>query len=234
MTAKENFSAGTQTKANIPIASMVSAIPPPQGTGWMPVASVPLSVMSAPWSPMKAVIGPVHVTFYYRIVVVSGVTYLQIWNNRYESYAARAFSVTVGGVPAGVGAITDASLQSAAQALLTHLQASGCQQTADSVVSAFQTAYNTAGAGTALTVDGLYGAGTAAALQAVLSAGSGGTAPAGCVATASSTAPSTAITPASGGLTGAPMTTGTTLLIGAGVLSVGLISYALYRRHQRA
>jgi hypothetical protein len=90
----------------------------------------------------------------------------------------------------GFGAITDAALQSAAVALLSDLQSSGCVNGYDQAVADFQSAWNTANAGSPLVLsngtpgaDGLYGANTQAALQATLNAvGISQQAPTGCVA----------------------------------------------------
>lgn len=88
--------------------------------------------------------------------------------------------------------ITDAALQAAAQTLLTDLQTNGCSTTADTNVSAFQTAWNASNAGTPLVLssgqagaDGLYGENTQSALQATLNASGADPppqAPSGCVA----------------------------------------------------
>jgi len=85
--------------------------------------------------------------------------------------------------------LTDTAVVNAATALNDSLTSNGCQNSANSDVSNFQTAYNAAGGSQTLTVDGLYGAHTQAALQEVMSANSGSTlgsytAPAGCVAAA--------------------------------------------------
>lgn len=91
-----------------------------------------------------------------------------------------------------VGTLTVTPLDSAAQALLSDLNSSGCQQTAQTDVSDFQAQWNAAGSSPQLSVDGLYGNDTAAALQSWVSQDQASqntgvtTAPAGCVASAPS------------------------------------------------
>jgi hypothetical protein len=107
-------------------------------------------------------------------------------------------------------------VSSDAQALLSDLQSSGCgnYQSANTLVSNFQTSYNaspSSGGPSSLTVDGLYGAQT----QAALSAATGTSAPAGCVASAGGSAPDLMIV-------GSGLSTTTVLLISGGVVAAGL------------
>jgi hypothetical protein len=98
----------------------------------------------------------------------------------------------------GLGGVTDTALQSAAQALLTHLETDGCSTDVDTTVSAFQTAWNTSDAGTPLVLasgatgaDGLYGPNTQTALQSTLNASGLSPvpqAPVACVTAASTSA----------------------------------------------
>lgn len=100
---------------------------------------------------------------------------------------------------AGLGDITDPNLQSAASALLSTLQSSGCTNGYDQTTADFQNAWNAANAGSPLVnaqgqtaADGLYGANTQAALQATLNAsGTVQQAPTGCVAAAPGSANAT-------------------------------------------
>jgi hypothetical protein len=151
----------------------------------------------------------------------------------------------------GLGGITDAPLQAAAQALLTDLQSSGCTQGVDDVVAAFQNAWNAANAGSPLVLsdgstgaDGLYGANTQSALQATLNASGQSPvpqAPTGCVAADAGSANATQ----GGGAATAPTTHTTTatttpsgsnwILWGVGAAAVaGLTAaYAVSRKKKR-
>jgi hypothetical protein len=126
---------------------------------------------------------------------------------------------------AGFGAITDTGLQSAATALLSDLNSSGCTNGFDQAVADFQNAWNAANAGQPLVLsngtpgaDGLYGANTQSALQATLNAsGTVQQAPTGCVAAAPGSANATqgggaAVVPVTPPTPG-PVTPGTTTTV---------------------
>ena len=159
----------------------------------------------------------------------------------------RGFTATALGAP-GLGALSDAAVQQAAGDLLNYLQGSGCQPSFDPSVQAFQQAYVNAGGNLpndsngSSGVDGLYGANTQAALQAVLDAGPnqpGQSAPAGCVPAGGGGG--TVVTPTvvvpgtvSATTTASGMSSTTkAVLIGAGVVGVGIIGYALYKRNKK-
>lgn len=159
----------------------------------------------------------------------------------------RGFTATALGAP-GLGALSDAAVQSAAGDLMTELTSSGCQPGFSATVQAFQSAYVNAGGNLpsdsngSSGVDGLYGANTQAALQAVLDAGPnnpGQSAPAGCVP-AGGGGGGTVVTPTVvvPGTVPASSSTGMSqtakiVLIGAGVLGVGIIGYALYKKNKK-
>jgi hypothetical protein len=213
----------------------------------MKARAVPAEVNTAPWQRGHTDTGGHGIDFSYRTVRAGDQkTYMQLYaNDQYLTFVNGKFSATMlSGVPAGVGALSDDAVQSAAGSLLTELQSSGCQPGFSATVQAFQTAYIAAGGNLpndsdgSSGADGLYGNNTQAALQAVLNAGPNQPpqqAPAGCVGTAGG-----------GGGNVVPMPeqtiTGTVpssssnmkwILIGAGVLGVGIIGYALYRKNKK-
>ena len=134
--------------------------------------------------------------------------------------------VFVGPIDTGGG--VDPTYTAAAQTLLSALQSSGCKQSSDPNVSAFQTAWNNAGGQPTLVVDGLYGANTAGALGAFNSA-----APTGCVAAASSSSstPATSNTPDVNVNTSS--STDYTPIAIAGVAAAGLVGLAIYAKKKR-
>jgi hypothetical protein len=146
---------------------------------------------------------------------------------------------------AGLGALSDPGVQSAAGDLMNALTSAGCTNGFDPTVQAFQNAYIEAGGNLpndsdgSSGADGLYGANTQAALQAVLNAGVNQPpqgAPAGCVAPANGgggggTVPTVIPTQTVTGTV--PSSNTKWILIGAGVLGVGVIGYALYRKNKR-
>ena len=145
-------------------------------------------------------------------------------------------SAGLAGLPAGVGALntSDPTLSSTSTALAQDLDSNGCQTTAQTNVSDFQTAYNGAGGSPALSVDGLYGPATQAALQNVIN----GPVAAACVAAAGSTSPavvSTSPSTTNSTSTGPSqsVTVGATNLMPiaiAGVAAAGLIGYAIWAK----
>jgi hypothetical protein len=155
---------------------------------------------------------------------------VQPFFGRHIGIGAASGQVFVGPIDTGGG--IDPTYSAAAQTLLTELQTSGCQQSADSNVSAYQTAWNNAGGNPTLTVDGLYGANTAGALGTF-----NASAPTGCVAAASSTPAST--TPASTPSTPANVNvdassnTDVVPLAIAGVAAAGLVGLAIYAKKKR-
>jgi hypothetical protein len=236
----------------VPLGPLVKAISPPTGGVWMKATHVPASVWTLPWESGHADSGGHGIDFSYRKVNIGNESYLQIFaNDVYHNFVNGSFTASaLAGVPAGMGALSDDAVQSAAGDLMTELQSSGCTAGFSQSVQTFQSAYVTAGgnlpndSGGASGIDGLYGAHTQAALQAVLDAGPnqpGQQAPAGCI-------------PASGGGGGnvvtptvvvpgtVPSTSTTTTgmsqgakiaLIAAGLAGVGIVGYALYRRSKK-
>ena len=148
-----------------------------------------------------------------------------------QGYVRPGLGATSGQVfvgPIDTGGGIDPTYSAAAQTLLSALQSSGCKQSSDPNVSAYQTAWNNAGGQPTLTVDGLYGANTAGALGTFNSA-----APTGCVAAASSTPAST--TPASSPAVSVDASSSTDLmpLAIAGVAAAGLVGLAIYAKKKR-
>lgn len=124
---------------------------------------------------------------------------------RVVAYTRRLGQTSSDGSVLQLPTLTVTPLDSAAQALLSDLQANGCQQSRQQDVIDFQTQWNAAGSQPQLAaIDGLYGNDTAAALQAWVSndaasqANGVTTAPAGCVAAAPSGASSSGTTFAPG------------------------------------
>lgn len=233
----------------VPIGPLLRSIAPPQGGVWMQARSAPANLWSAPWQTGHADSGSHGVNFSFRKAEAGGQTYMQLYaNDAYHNFVAGKFSATaLAGVPAGMGALTDDAVQSAAGVLLAELQSAGCQPGFSDAVQSFQQAYVTAGGNLpndsdgSSGVDGLYGAHTQAALQAVLDAGTlqpPQTAPAGCVGAGGgggevspTVIPSQTITgtvPSSGMSQNAKLA-----LIAAGLLGVGIVGYALYRKQKR-
>jgi hypothetical protein len=151
--------------------------------------------------------------------------------------AQPAGAVRIAGLPrVGMGALntSDATLASTTSTLAQDLASNGCQQSAQSDVSAFQSAYNNAGGSPTLTVDGLYGANTAGALTAVFAAGVDSplnvSIPAGCVAAASSSSSTPAATDSGGTSVSVDNSTDLIPLALAGVAGLGLIGWAIYAK----
>jgi hypothetical protein len=139
-----------------------------------------------------------------------------------------------------------APLDDAANAVLAYFASNPCTSAAVSAVSDFQTQFNASGGSPTLSVDGKYGIHSQAALQGYLTAAGAGTAPAACY-----DASGNYIGPGAGGGGGGggggtvvvvpPSSTSAvdykSYLIGAGVVSAGVVGYALYKsskkRHRR-
>jgi hypothetical protein len=222
---------------NVPVAALVGAVAPPDGTGWMPSSTVAPEIWSTPWQTGTADLGGNPISFSYR----THGQYLQVYVGPHggaggiRSYVARKFTMTVGAPDASDPLGTSSDVQTAANALLTYMAANGCPTTSNATVQAFQTAYNAnlpMGQTGALALDGLYGTGTQAALQATLNAGSvqpPPTAPAACVTTAPlTTSPVATTAPSVGGWSPTAIVVAT-----AGILGVSLVGYAVYRKHKR-
>jgi hypothetical protein len=134
-----------------------------------------------------------------------------------------------------------APLDDAASAVMSYFSSNPCTSASVQQVSDFQTQYNAARATPPLAVDGKYGVLTQSALQTYLNGVGAGTAPAACY-----DASGNYIGPGSGGGGGGGSTppivivppssssSGTTnytpWLIGAGVVSAGLVGYAVYKK----
>lgn len=160
------------------------------------------------------------------------------------------FTATMLGA-AGLGALSDSGVQSAAGDLMAELTSAGCTPGFSATVQAFQNAFINAGGNLpndsdgSTGADGLYGAHTQAALQSVLDAGPNNppqAAPPGCVGPASGGGGSgTLVTPevvVPGTVPSAPSTAASSsnakwILIGAGVLGAGIIGYALYKKNKK-
>jgi hypothetical protein len=225
----------TAVAVHAPAGEIVKQISAPTGTAWMKTSTVPPSMWSAPWSmamPTRA--GAQSVRYPFRTVVDGGRTYLQIYTDRYLNFIASKFTMTIGS-PSGIGAVTDTALQAATGALLQSLKTNGCQTTSDPTVATFQNAWNAAGAGTALAVDGLYGPNTQAAFQSALDAGVNQppeTAPAECVLpTTVVTGSATAVTTLPGAVS--PKSYTIPILVGVGLLGAGIVGYAVYKKQHR-
>ena len=136
-----------------------------------------------------------------------------------------------------------APLDDAATAVMSYFASNPCTSAAVSAVSDFQAQYNAAGASPQLTVDGKYGVLTQSALQTYLNGVGAGTAPVSCYDASGnytgpgasggggggSTPPIVIVPPSS-----SPSTTDyKPYLIGAGVVSAGLVGYALYRHGKK-
>jgi hypothetical protein len=239
---------GTTTMNTVPVGPLLKSIAPPQGGVWMHARSVPANLWAAPWQNGHADSGSHGVNFSFRKADAGGQTYMQLYaNDVYHNFVAGKFTATsLAGVPTGMGALTDDDVQSAAGMLLAELQSAGCTPGFSDAVQSFQQAYITAGGNLpndsdgSSGVDGLYGANTQAALQSVLDAGTlqpPQKAPAGCVGagggggsvvTPTVVVPGTVPSSSSGMSHNAKMA-----LIAAGLLGVGIVGYALYRKNKR-
>jgi hypothetical protein len=128
------------------------------------------------------------------------------------------------------GPETDSAVQLAYQALAA--AASLCDPTACLVVASFQTTWNAAGG--SLAVSGVYEATTAAAAAQVATALGGATPPPACTAPYANCtgAPlaTPSVTPLAPAAASAPANYTAPILIGASVIGVGIVSWALYRR----
>ena len=110
-----------------------------------------------------------------------------------------------------------------------------CTQSAFTQASDFQTAYNAAGMGPAINVDGKYGPLTRAALQHVMTASGSGTAPRDCF-TATTVQSAVATTNPYGASTtkgAAPRNWTPVILTSAGVAAAGVIGYAYWYKYHR-
>lgn len=232
----------------VPVGPLLKSVAPPQGGVWMHTQWIPPQLSSAPWQTGHTDSGGHGTTFSFRKADDGGQTYLQLYvNNAYHDFIAGKFSATtLSGIPAGMGAMTDDAVQTAAGALLAELQSAGCTPGFSDSVQSFQQAYITAGgqlpndSNGASGVDGLYGANTQAALQSVLDAGTlqpPQAAPAGCVAAGGGGSTSPTVMPTqtiTGTVPSAGMSQNAKMaLIAAGVVGVGIVGYALYRRNKK-
>jgi hypothetical protein len=132
----------------------------------------------------------------------------------------------------------DPLTQSAAD-LIAWLASNSCTQAAVAQVTTFQTAWNTANLGPALTVDGKYGPLTRGALQAVMNAEGKGTAPSDCftptavVPAAIPIAVPAIVPPTAIQAPTRPFNWGQFLLITAVVAGVGTVGYNYWHKHHR-
>lgn len=143
----------------------------------------------------------------------------------------------------GMGALTDDALQTAAGALLTYLQTSGCTPSVNSTVLAFQQAYIAAGqtlpndSNGTTGADGLYGNNTQIALQNVLNAGPNQPpqqAPAGCVPAGTGGGAGTIVVVPPGSSSSDTLTEIEPWAIGAAViLGAGLVGMAVLHKDTR-
>lgn len=131
-------------------------------------------------------------------------------------------------------------LTQAAADLIAWLTVNTCVQTAVPQVTAFQTAWNTAGIGPTLVVDGKYGPLTRGALQSVMNAEGKGTAPADCFTTVAPVAATsvTSAVPVAVPATAPPMyrrpfNWGQFVLITAVVAGVGTVGYNYWHKNHR-
>jgi hypothetical protein len=233
----------------VPIGPLVKSIAPPPGGVWMKARAVPAEVQSAPWHRGHTDSGGHGIDFSYRTVQTAAdqKAYMQIYaNDQYLTYVNGKFSATMlSGVPSGLGALTDDAVQSAAGSLMTELQSSGCKPGYSATVQAFQNAFIAAGGNLpndsdgSSGADGLYGNNTQAALQSVLNAGPNQPpqqAPAGCVGPASGGGGTVVPIPEqtiTGTVPSSSSSNAKWILIGAGVLGVGIVGYALYRKNKK-
>lgn len=122
--------------------------------------------------------------------------------------------------------------------LIAWLSANACTQNPVSQVSAFQTAWNSSGNGSSLTVDGKYGPLTRGALQSVMTSIGKGTAPADCFTVAGvapapiASAASSSNPPVTYVYQPQPIPSPVPWLIaGAVIAGAGVIGYTYWQRH---